>query len=94
MAILDGHDSVQLVTGRWRRKCKKYTSALSYHPNGMLIQDDCSCGTAQRKVLRLFHEYECSLGAVLAVVASGDTIYAACQDGHVQSAGYGDENAC
>jgi len=32
----------------------------------------------------LVHEYECSLGAVLAVVASGDTIYAACQDGHVK----------
>lgn len=30
------------------------------------------------------HEYECGHGAVLAVVASGDTIYAACQDGYVK----------
>lgn len=32
----------------------------------------------------LVHEYECGHGAVLAVVASGDTIYAACQDGYVK----------
>ena len=32
----------------------------------------------------LVHEYECGHGAVLAVVASGDSIYAGCQDGYVK----------
>ncbi|KAF5382706.1 hypothetical protein D9615_002814 [Tricholomella constricta] len=32
----------------------------------------------------LIHEFECSHGAVLALVAQGDTIYAGCQDGYVQ----------
>jgi hypothetical protein len=28
--------------------------------------------------------FECSFGAVLAVIVNGDTIYAGCQDGHVK----------
>ena len=30
------------------------------------------------------HEFTCNQGAVLALVAKGDTIYAGCQDGHVK----------
>jgi len=30
------------------------------------------------------HEFLCNHGAVLALVAKGDTIYAACQDGYVR----------
>ena len=30
------------------------------------------------------HEFLCDHGAVLALVAKGDTIYAACQDGYVR----------
>lgn len=30
------------------------------------------------------HEFECTHGAVLALVARGDTIYAGCQDGYVK----------
>jgi di- and tripeptidase len=32
----------------------------------------------------LVHEFECNHGAVLALVARGDTIYAGCQDGYVR----------
>lgn len=32
----------------------------------------------------LIHEFECNHGAVLALVAQGDTIYAGCQDGYVR----------
>ncbi|GBE85255.1 Probable di- and tripeptidase [Sparassis crispa] len=32
----------------------------------------------------LMHTFECSSGAVLSLVARGDTIYAGCQDGHVK----------
>jgi di- and tripeptidase len=30
------------------------------------------------------HEFLCDHGAVLALVAKGDTLYAACQDGYVR----------
>ncbi|KAF8073641.1 hypothetical protein FPV67DRAFT_1605948 [Lyophyllum atratum] len=32
----------------------------------------------------LIHEFECNNGAVLALIARGDTIYAGCQDGYVK----------
>ncbi|KAF9462984.1 hypothetical protein BDZ94DRAFT_1259816 [Collybia nuda] len=32
----------------------------------------------------LMHEFECTHGAILALVARGDTIYAGCQDGYVK----------
>ncbi|KAH9480318.1 putative di- and tripeptidase DUG2 [Psilocybe cubensis] len=35
-------------------------------------------------VPELVHEFECSHGAVLALVSEGDTIYAGCQDGYVR----------
>ncbi|KAF9485857.1 glutathione degradosome [Pholiota conissans] len=36
------------------------------------------------KVPTLIHEFECNHGAILALVAQGDTIYAGCQDGYVR----------
>lgn len=32
----------------------------------------------------LVHEFECNHGAVLALAARGDTIYAGCQEGYVR----------
>lgn len=32
----------------------------------------------------MMHSFDCQHGAVLSIVASGDTIYAGCQDGHVK----------
>ncbi|PPQ77469.1 hypothetical protein CVT25_011339 [Psilocybe cyanescens] len=40
--------------------------------------------TCDSGVPELVHEFECSHGAVLALVAEGDTIYAGCQDGYVR----------
>ncbi|KAG1879215.1 glutathione degradosome [Suillus subluteus] len=34
--------------------------------------------------LNMMHSFDCQHGAVLSVVASGETIYAGCQDGHVK----------
>lgn len=39
----------------------------------------CSSGVPE-----LVHEFACDHGAVLALVAEGDTIYAGCQDGYVR----------
>jgi di- and tripeptidase len=32
----------------------------------------------------MMHSFDCQHGAVLSIVASGETIYAGCQDGHVK----------
>ncbi|KAG1834186.1 hypothetical protein EV424DRAFT_1363232 [Suillus variegatus] len=34
--------------------------------------------------LNMMHSFDCQHGAVLSIVASGETIYAGCQDGHVK----------
>lgn len=34
--------------------------------------------------LKMMHSFDCQHGAVLSIVASGETIYAGCQDGHVK----------
>lgn len=44
----------------------------------------CQIWNFSDKTPTLAHEFECNHGAVLAIVARGDTIFAGCQDGYVR----------
>lgn len=81
MTLLEGN-TVQLATGSGDETVK--VSFLTF----------LTCSKGTNPITKLWnctdqgptfvHEFECTHGAVLAVLARGDTIYAGCQDGYVK----------
>lgn len=56
-----------------------YKRGIAHQTNTYLQLWDCTAHDVS-----LVHTFDCCHGAVLAVVAHGETIYAGCQDGYVK----------